>query len=57
MKIALITILATLMITAVSIYDFKVDGLDGGTIDFSQYKGKKIMIVNTASQCGNTPPI
>ena len=55
MKIALITILATLMITAVSIYDFKVDGLDGGTIDFSQYKGKKIMIVNTASQCGNTP--
>ena len=24
-------------------------------IDFSQYKGKKIMIVNTASKCGNTP--
>lgn len=27
----------------------------GGTIDLSQYKGKKIMIVNTASQCGFTP--
>jgi glutathione peroxidase len=38
-----------------SIYDFKVAGLTGGTIDFSKYKGKKIMIVNTASECGNTP--
>ncbi|MEP6676706.1 MAG: glutathione peroxidase [Ferruginibacter sp.] len=38
-----------------SIYDFKVEGLDGKTIDFSKFKGKKIMIVNTASQCGNTP--
>ncbi len=38
-----------------SIYDFKVPGLSGGTIDFSQFKGKKILIVNTASQCGNTP--
>ena len=39
-----------------SIYDFKVPALDGaGTIDFSKFKGKKIMIVNTASKCGNTP--
>ena len=38
-----------------SIYGFKVAALDGGTIDFSKYKGQKIMIVNTASQCGNTP--
>ena len=38
-----------------SIYDFKVAGLTGGTIDFAKYKGKKILIVNTASQCGNTP--
>jgi glutathione peroxidase len=40
---------------ATSIYDFKVPGLEGGSIDFSQYKGKKIMIVNTASKCVNTP--
>jgi len=42
--------------TAVSstIYDFKVEGLSGGTIDFAAYKGKKILIVNTASQCGYT---
>ncbi len=38
-----------------SIYDFKVDGLTGGTIDFSDFKGKKILIVNTASECGFTP--
>ncbi len=38
-----------------SIYDFKVPGLTGGAIDFSQFKGKKILIVNTASKCGNTP--
>jgi glutathione peroxidase len=44
-----------MMLVATSIYDFKVEGLDGGTIDFSKYKGKKILIVNTASQCGNTP--
>jgi glutathione peroxidase len=38
-----------------SIYDFKVAGLTGQTIDFSQFKGKKILIVNTASKCGFTP--
>ena len=38
-----------------SIYDFKVAALTGGTIDFAKYKGKKILVVNTASQCGNTP--
>lgn len=38
-----------------SIYSFKVAALNGTTIDFNQFKGKKIMIVNTASKCGNTP--
>lgn len=42
-------------VTATSIYDFKVEGLEGGTIDFSAFKGKKILIVNTASKCGYTP--
>jgi glutathione peroxidase len=38
-----------------SIYDFKIPGLDGTDIDFSKFKGKKILVVNTASKCGNTP--
>ena len=38
-----------------NIYGFKVASLDGSTIDFSTFKGKKILIVNTASQCGYTP--
>ena len=50
-------ILALLFIvpSASSLYDFKVNSLDGKTIDFSQYKGKTLLIVNTASECGNTP--
>lgn len=38
-----------------SIYDFKVNSLEGETIDFAKFKGKKILIVNTASKCGLTP--
>lgn len=55
MKLAFIALLLSSLITASSIYEFKVEGLEGGSIDFSQFKGKKIMIVNTASKCGNTP--
>jgi glutathione peroxidase len=36
-------------------YDFKVKTLEGENFDFSSLKGKKVMIVNTASKCGNTP--
>lgn len=41
--------------SATSVYDFKVNSLEGKLIDLSQYKGKTLLIVNTASACGYTP--
>ena len=38
-----------------SIYTFKVEDLEGKEFDFASLKGKKIMVVNTASKCGLTP--
>lgn len=38
-----------------NIYQFKVKNLAGEDFDFSSLKGKKVMIVNTASKCGLTP--
>ena len=38
-----------------TIYHFKVASLNGSSIDFADFKGKKILIVNTASKCGFTP--
>lgn len=46
---------AATSVASKSIYDFKVAALDGSTIDFASFKGKKILIVNTASECGFTP--
>ncbi len=46
---------STAAATATSIYDFKVEALDGSTINFADFKGKKLLIVNTASECGYTP--
>lgn len=41
--------------TTQNIYQFKVTDLAGKPFDFESLKGKKIMIVNTASKCGLTP--
>ena len=38
-----------------NLYDYKVESLDGKEINFADFKGKKVLIVNTASECGFTP--
>ena len=38
-----------------SVYDFKIKTIDGKEIALSKFKGKKLLIVNTASKCGFTP--
>ncbi|WP_417530500.1 glutathione peroxidase [Marinobacter lipolyticus] len=38
-----------------SIYDFKVQDIKGNEHDMAEYKGKVLLIVNTASKCGFTP--
>ncbi|MBX2945800.1 MAG: glutathione peroxidase [Cyclobacteriaceae bacterium] len=43
------------MLSATSVYDFKINSIDGELIDFSKYKGKTLLIVNVASKCGYTP--
>lgn len=61
MKRILIGILTALIFTTMAvaqegtIYQFDVQTINGDTISLSQFKGKKIMIVNTASKCMFTP--
>lgn len=38
-----------------TLHDFKMISIDGNEIDLSIYKGKKVLIVNVASECGFTP--
>ena len=38
-----------------SIYDYSFTDIDGKTVKISDFKGKKILFVNVASMCGNTP--
>lgn len=44
----------TSMSATPSIHHFKIESIDGKTINFADYKGKKILIVNVASECGYT---
>lgn len=45
----------TLVFGQNSFYDFTVDDIDGNSFKLSELKGKKVLVVNTASKCGLTP--
>jgi glutathione peroxidase len=54
MKI-LVFLFALFFVAPSSVYDFKLKNIDGQDFSLSQFKGKKVLIVNTASKCGYTP--
>ena len=57
-KIALIfsmVVLAGAVFAQQSFYDFKVKDIEGNDFNLSTLKGKKVLVVNTASKCGLTP--
>jgi glutathione peroxidase len=61
MKMRLITMVAMMVLITLpafsqkSIYDFTVEDINGQQFSLADLRGKKVMIVNTASKCGHTP--
>jgi glutathione peroxidase len=55
MKTLTLILMLMLSVSAGSIYDFKMNSIDGEEIDFKKYKGKTLLLVNVASKCGYTP--
>lgn len=55
MKLLTSLLVLAMSFSAASLYDFKMNAIDGKQVDFAQFKGKTLLIVNTASKCGYTP--
>jgi len=51
----LFSILSIAQAQSKSFYDFKVKDIDGKEVSMADFKGKKVLVVNVASECGNTP--
>jgi glutathione peroxidase len=52
----ILTAIVIMMLAATdSVYDFKMNAINGQEIDFAKFKGKNLLIVNVASKCGFTP--
>ncbi|MGV3706836.1 MAG: glutathione peroxidase [Arcticibacter sp.] len=54
MKLLTILLMTLFFAPAKSVHDFKIQSIDGQSVDLKAFRGKKILIVNTASKCGYT---
>ena len=55
LTIGLMAFLSAMTMTAQSVYDYKVTNDEGREVSLSDYRGKVLLIVNTATRCGFTP--
>ena len=53
--LGLLAVATVACLSAESVYDFKVKNAQGKEVALSEYKGKVLLIVNTATRCGFTP--